>query len=48
MAARRRVADLGGGIAKGEVGESTEAYQDYFKEENSANRNANYTDVVNK
>lgn len=44
----RRVRDLGGGIEKENVGSSTATYEGYFEQHDSANRKANYTDVVNK
>ena len=42
------VGGAGGGIAKAAVGEDTKKYEEYFTQDDSTARNANYTDVVNK
>ena len=48
-----RVSQLGGGIAKDDIGASTRTYVSYFEGKNAAGEDAgarkrNYTDVVNK
>ena len=48
-----RVSQLGGGIAKDDIGASTRTYVSYFEGKNAAGQDAgarkrNYTDVVNK
>ncbi len=48
-----RVSQMGGGIAREDIGASTRTYVDYFEGDNAAGkdagtRKANYSDVVNK
>ncbi len=48
-----KVSQLGGGIAREQIGASTKTYTDYFEGDNAAGKSAgarkkNYTDVVNK
>lgn len=48
-----KVSQLGGGIAKDDIGASTRTYVSYFEGKNAAGKDAgarkrNYTDVVNK
>ena len=39
---------MGGGMKQADVGKNTATYQQYFKEDDSSKRKANYADVVNK